>query len=109
MSLDEAAAPALVPQVSVVAPLAVSLEMVAIAAGVFAIVTALATLYLPSELLWLLVGWLGFNRRRLRELGLDFTFARRARRSDHRSAVRTAYGLAAQRMLDAPGTEGASR
>jgi hypothetical protein len=67
----------------VTAPCA-TLEVVAIAAGVFALVLSFLWLYMPSEGIWLFVGALAVMRRRLLDKGFDVVLARRPRRSSKR-------------------------
>jgi hypothetical protein len=70
--------PAAVPvpaAVAVAAPY-VSIEVVAIAAGLFALVQFVLWLTMPSELLWLGVSGLAVARRWLYERGHDLVFAR---------------------------------
>ncbi len=57
----------------------VTLEVIAIAAAVFALVLSLLWLYVPSEAIWFLVLGLAVNRRSLRNEGLDIVFEGRSR------------------------------
>lgn len=76
----ELSAPALVPAVVTISTPHVSVEVFAIAAGLFALVQCLLSLAVPSELLWLAVIGLAVTRRSLYERGHDLVFARPRRR-----------------------------
>ena len=72
--------PAVLPSVAMITSPRVSLEVIAIAAGVFALVQCFVWIELPSELLWLAVLGLAINRRSFYERGQDLVFARPRRR-----------------------------
>lgn len=64
------------PRVAVTTSPLVSLEAVAIAAGVFSLVVSLLWLAMPPELIWLLVIGLAAKRRALFERGHDLMLVR---------------------------------
>jgi len=67
------------PSVELIAAPCAILEVVAIAAGLFALGLSLLWLYMPSEAMWLLVGVLAVKRRRLLDQGFDVMLASRPR------------------------------
>ena len=73
------------PSVELITAPPATLELIAIAAGVFALVVSLLWLYVPSEVMWLLVFVLTAKRRRLIEEGLDLVLEGPSSRSKHLS------------------------
>lgn len=71
MTTPSSSVPVLIPSVELISAPRVTLELIAIAAGVFALVVTMLWLYVPSEAIWLLIFVLTAKRRRLMEHGLD--------------------------------------
>lgn len=79
-SAPELAAALELPAVAALARPCVSLEVVAIAAAVFALMQSLLWLPLPVELVWVALVVLGAKRRGLYDRGQDIVFAQVRRR-----------------------------